>query len=130
MVGRVKARRSPLEAWSWVTQGGRTRWDSAAARPGLAGWRGPCVSEGRERRRRGWKARIKEENIFCGIRQRRMRAKRADEGNDGLWKRWAGAVKLSHWAGPQEGIQRKKYIFEFQRLLKFWQDFENFYNEI
>jgi hypothetical protein len=59
-----------------------------------------------------------------------MRAKRADEGNDGLWKRWAGALKLSHWAGPQEGIQRKKYIFEFQRLLKFWQDFENFYNEI
>jgi hypothetical protein len=37
MAGRVKARRSPLEAWSWVTQGGRTRWDSAAARPGLAG---------------------------------------------------------------------------------------------
>jgi hypothetical protein len=40
--------------------------------------RGPCVSEGIEIRHRAWKARIKEENVFCGIRQRRPLAKRAD----------------------------------------------------
>jgi hypothetical protein len=38
-------------------------------------------------------SRMEEENVFCGIRQRRARAKRADEGNGGLWKRQAGAVK-------------------------------------
>jgi hypothetical protein len=45
---------------------------------------GPCISEGGERRLRGWKARIKEENVFCEIRQRHTRAERADEGNDGM----------------------------------------------
>jgi hypothetical protein len=37
MAGRVKARRWPLEAWSWAVQGGRMQQDSVAARPGLAG---------------------------------------------------------------------------------------------
>jgi hypothetical protein len=32
--------------------------------------RGPCVSEGIEKRRREWKALIKEENVFGEIRQR------------------------------------------------------------
>jgi hypothetical protein len=42
---------------------------------------GPCVSEGRERRRRGRKTRIKEENVFYEIGQRRAQA---DVGNDGM----------------------------------------------
>jgi hypothetical protein len=34
-------------------------------------------------------------------------------------------------AGPDAKREFKgKCIFEFQRLLKFWQDFENFYKEI
>jgi hypothetical protein len=70
---------------------------------------------------------MKEENIFCGIRQRHSWAKRADEGNGGLRKRWAGVVKLSR---IPRGNSKEIYIFEFQRLLNFWQDFENFYNEI
>jgi hypothetical protein len=37
MAGRVKARRQPLKARSWVARGGRTWRDSVAAQPGLAG---------------------------------------------------------------------------------------------
>jgi hypothetical protein len=34
-------------------------------------------------------------------------------------------------AGPDPKREFKgKYIIEFQRLLKFWQDFENFYKKI
>jgi hypothetical protein len=41
-----------------------------------------CISEGRERRHRGWKARIKEENTFLEIRQGLMgRLGRAKEGS-------------------------------------------------
>jgi hypothetical protein len=75
--------------------GGAGRPDAARIGDGTAGVgrrgvgertdrQGPCVSEGRERRHRGRKARIKEENTFCEIRQRRVQAERADEGNDGL----------------------------------------------
>jgi hypothetical protein len=53
--------------------------------------RGRPVQGGRRRHR--WKARIKEENVFCGIRQRLARAKRADEGNGGMRKRRASRVK-------------------------------------
>jgi hypothetical protein len=59
---------------------------------------GPCVSEGRERRRQGWKAGIKEENVLCEIRQRRARADVAA---------WAG------WADFYRKIQRV-LIFEFK----------------
>jgi hypothetical protein len=40
MAGRVKVRRRPHEARSWAVQGGQTRRDLAAARPGLTdvGW--------------------------------------------------------------------------------------------
>jgi hypothetical protein len=40
MAGRVKARRQPLEAWSWAARGGRMWRDSAVAQPGSAdvGW--------------------------------------------------------------------------------------------
>jgi hypothetical protein len=40
MVGRVKARKQPLEVRSWATQRGRTRRDSAIAQPGStdSGW--------------------------------------------------------------------------------------------
>jgi hypothetical protein len=64
---------------------------------------GPCVGERRERRHRGWKARIIEENIFCGIRQRRTRA---DEGNDGLRMRRAGSVKEEEGADGAGGPKR------------------------
>jgi hypothetical protein len=37
MAGRVKARRRPLEVWSWATQGGLTRRDSVVSRPGSVG---------------------------------------------------------------------------------------------
>jgi hypothetical protein len=56
-----------------------------AAQPGSAG-------AGWEKTSR-MKARIKEENVFCGIRQRLARAKRADEWNGGMWKRRASTVK-------------------------------------
>jgi hypothetical protein len=75
------------------------RPDEAGFGGGTAGWEreltggGPCVNEGTERRRQGWKVRIKEENVFCGICQRRARAQRADEGNSGMWKRRASVVK-------------------------------------
>jgi hypothetical protein len=72
--------------------------------------RGPCVSEERERRHRGWKARINEENVFCVIRQRRARAKRADKGNDSLRKMWAGVVKLG-WLGQIPRGNSKENIF-------------------
>jgi hypothetical protein len=83
MARRVEVRRRPLEA-------GRSRIRRRHRVREGAHRQGPCVSEGRERRRRGWKARIKEENVFCVIRQWHVRA---DEGNDGLQKRWAGTVK-------------------------------------
>jgi hypothetical protein len=61
-----------------------------------------------ERGHRGWKARTKEENIFCGIRQRHARA---DEGNDGLRKRRARAGKLSQLGWIPRGNSMEKYIF-------------------
>jgi hypothetical protein len=68
-------------------------FSGGAARVGRCGvgeradrW-GACVGEGRERRRRGWKSRIIEENVFYGICQRRAWAKRANKGNGSLWKR-------------------------------------------
>jgi hypothetical protein len=39
-------------------------------------------------------------------------------------------VKLSRLGRIPRRNSKEKYIFEFQRLLKFWQDFENFYKEI
>jgi hypothetical protein len=66
-------------------------------------------------------------------------AKRADEGNDGLWKRWAGAVmeeeggrwgrvgqkgrmgRLAAWpVGPEvekKSFRNKNWIFEFSKAL-------------
>jgi hypothetical protein len=114
-----------------VELGGTGRSDAAGFSDGATGvsqrmvgeradrW-GPCVSEGRERRRRGWKARIKEENVFCSIRQSRVWAKWDDKGNGGLWKRRASAVKLSRLGRIPRGNSKEKYIFEFQRLLKFF----------
>jgi hypothetical protein len=56
MARRVKARRRPLEARSWVARGVRTRQDSTVARPGSAGMRwereltgGACASVRGER---------------------------------------------------------------------------------
>jgi hypothetical protein len=39
-------------------------------------------------------------------------------------------VKLNRLGRIPRGNSKEKNIFEFQRLLKFWQDFENFYKEI
>ena len=56
---------------------------------------GPHVSEGRERRRRRWKARFKEESVFRRIRHRRAR---------GLSGQWAGEARRLGPAGrPRPG---------------------------
>jgi hypothetical protein len=75
--------------------------------------RGPCVSEGRERRHRGRKARIKEENLFCEIRQRRARGEWAVEGNDGL-RMCAGAAASAGWADFYRKISKVFFIFKFK----------------
>jgi hypothetical protein len=75
--------------------------------------RGPCVSEGRERRHRGRKARIKEENLFCEIRQRRARGEWAVEGMMAYecvpvqQPRLAGLISIGK-------IQRFFFIFKFK----------------
>jgi hypothetical protein len=75
--------------------------------------RGRPVQGGRRRHR--WKARIKEENVFCGIRQRCKQAKQADEGNGlddkgngGLWKRRVNTVKLGQLGRIPRGNSKEK----------------------
>jgi hypothetical protein len=118
MAGQVKARRQPLEAWSWAARGGRMWRDSAVAQLGSAdaGWERELTGgahasargerEGAEDGRRE----SKKKNVFYEIRQRRARAERANEGNDGLQTRWAGAVA---WAGWADFYRKNSKGFDF-----------------
>jgi hypothetical protein len=73
--------------------------------------RGPCISKGRERRRRGWKARIKEENVFPEIHQGLMgRLGRAKGGGS---PRGSGPAQRPRPAGLIKGKKNKK-AFDFR----------------
>jgi hypothetical protein len=80
MARRVKARRQPLEARSWVARGGRTRWDLMATQPGSAdaGWERELTGgadasargerEGAEDRRRESKKKMYSAKYTKGVR--------------------------------------------------------------
>jgi hypothetical protein len=111
-----------------MREGGHSRcgagWRREAKRGGIwhrrgvgerADRRGPCISKGRERRHRGWKAGIKEE----------MHSTEYAKGARGLCGLTKGMVTCGRGglakAGSQEGIQRKNIYLNFKDL-KFWQD--------
>jgi hypothetical protein len=75
-----------------------------------------------------------------GVNQRRkcilQNIPKARAGKAGRWREQRPAEEVgrrgdAELAGPDPKREFKgKYIIEFQRLLKFWQDFENFYKKI
>jgi hypothetical protein len=100
-----------------VRSGGAERPDAAGLGGGATGVgqsgveeradkRGPCVCEGRERRRRERKAWIEEENVFWKISQRHARAERL-RGQVG-WVVWAGWQAKAEGVGGLAGLEKKR----------------------
>jgi hypothetical protein len=121
-----------LKAPSWAAGMAGSGWNpwlhGRARRRGEEGdktdGRGPCFSEGRERKRRARRAQTKEENIFC-------------ENTKGMQARWAGCVgrRPVSKAGRLGSVElgripgedsSKFWFFEFQNFLELDRTWRNF----